>query len=55
MYMWSLIKKDMRTYFKKKKNRTKLTDFKTSLMVTLGKTIAGREELKGRNYILTFP
>ena len=29
------------------KHRNKLTDFKTNLMVTIGETTAGREEMGG--------
>ena len=31
----------------KSKNKNKLTDFQTNLMVTIGETVAGREELRG--------
>ena len=42
--MWNLIKNDTKKLIYKTE---KLKHFKTNLMVTIGETIGGREELKG--------
>ena len=46
-YMRNQIRMIPKNLCKKKKNRNKLIDFKTNLMVTLSQTIEGREELGG--------
>lgn len=45
IYMWLLMKIIQNNLFTN--NRIKLIGFKTSLMVTLGETVEGKEELGG--------
>ena len=52
MYMLSLIKIIEKAYLQ---DRNKLTDFKTNLMITIGKRLwEGKEELEGWEYHIHF-
>ena len=43
--MWTLIKMIQKNLFEK--NRNKLTNFRTNLMVSIGEIVGEREELEG--------